>query len=190
MKGRTINVKLPCFTIDSKTYDLIGQSIFQEKNEVKVLCCETLSVPFSPPKEDEILYLLDGFPNRGCLIKINEQGYEKITLKEQIPVNPDATLIQTTDYKRTPSEKIQNITDSLNRLLQEKNKNYGSSALSPLGVFNKSGSTEGIKVRLDDKLMRVKNSDILRKNDIADIMGYLVLLCVSEEWLDFDELID
>jgi len=105
--------------------------------------------------------------------------------------NPlDATLIQPTEYKRTNSEKIQNITDSLNRLLQAKNKNYGSSALSPLGVFNKSGSTEGIKVRLDDKLMRVKNSTELRKNDIADIMGYLVLLCVSEDWLNFDELID
>ncbi len=88
------------------------------------------------------------------------------------------------------SDKIEQITTSLNNLLQVKNKNYGSSALSPLGVFNKNGATEGIKVRLDDKLMRVKNSDILRKNDIADIMGYLVLLCVSEDWLDFDELID
>lgn len=106
------------------------------------------------------------------------------------PANPKSTIIPTKLYKRTPSEKIQNITDSLNRLLQAKNKNYGSSALSPLGIFNKNEATEGIKVRLDDKLMRVKNSDILRKNDIADIMGYLVLLCVSEEWLNFDELID
>lgn len=88
------------------------------------------------------------------------------------------------------NEKIEQVTISLNNLLQAKNKNYGSSALEPLGIFNKNNSTEGIKVRLDDKLMRVKNSDILRKNDIADIMGYLVLLCVSEEWLNFDELID
>lgn len=91
---------------------------------------------------------------------------------------------------KTTALKIKEVTDSLNHLLQQKNKNYGNSALEPLGIFNKSGSTEGIKVRLDDKLMRVKNSTELRKNDISDIMGYLVLLCISEDWLNFDELID
>lgn len=94
------------------------------------------------------------------------------------------------EHIKSTSEKIQNITESLNRLLQAKNKNYGNSALEPLGIFNKNNATEGIKVRLDDKLMRVKNSKELRKNDISDIMGYLTLLCVEKEWLNFDELID
>lgn len=85
---------------------------------------------------------------------------------------------------------IEKVMNSMNDLLQEKNKRYGNSALNPLGVFNKRSATEGIQIRLDDKLMRVKNSSELRKNDIADIMGYLVLLCVSEGWTDFSELID
>jgi len=87
-------------------------------------------------------------------------------------------------------DKIKQTCDSLNRLLQEKNKRYGNSALEPLGIFNKKSASDGIMVRLDDKLMRVKNSNELRKNDVSDIMGYLVLLCVDKGWDNFDDLID
>ena len=88
------------------------------------------------------------------------------------------------------SEKFKLVTESLCNLLTEKNKNYGNSALSPLGIFSKENATSGLKIRLDDKLMRVKNCSELRKNDVADIMGYLTLLCISENWLNFDEFID
>jgi hypothetical protein len=88
------------------------------------------------------------------------------------------------------SEKFKQITESLCSLLTEKNKNYGNSALSPLGIFSKENATSGLKIRLDDKLMRVKNSSELRKNDVADLLGYLTLLCISEDWLNFDELVD
>lgn len=87
-------------------------------------------------------------------------------------------------------DKIKQTCDSLNRLLQEKNKRYGNSALEPLGIFNKESASDGIMVRLDDKLMRVKNSSELRKNDVSDIMGYLVLLCIDKGWDNFDDLID
>lgn len=91
---------------------------------------------------------------------------------------------------KTTSQSIEDILESLNNLLQEKNKRYGNAALSPLGIFNKNSPTEGILIRLDDKLNRIKNSDILRKNDIADVMGYLTLLCVEKEWTNFEDLID
>ena len=87
-------------------------------------------------------------------------------------------------------DKIKQTCDSLNRLLQEKNKRYGNSALEPLGIFNKKSASDGIMVRLDDKLMRVKNSNELRKNDVSDVIGYLVLLCVDKGWDNFDDLID
>ena len=91
----------------------------------------------------------------------------------------------------TPAQqKITKTVDSLKGFLLEKNRRYGNSALSPLGVFNKKDATEGILIRLDDKLMRIKNSDVLRKNDIADVMGYLTLLCVEKGWTNFDDLID
>lgn len=89
----------------------------------------------------------------------------------------------------TASWKIQKVTEALNELLQEKNKRYGNSALEPLEGI-KYTAEDGIKIRLVDKLKRVINSDDLRKNDVADIMGYLVLLCVDKDWIQFKDLID
>ena len=75
-------------------------------------------------------------------------------------------------------------------MVAEKNKRYGDSALKPAMIFSKLDAENSICIRLDDKLNRVKNSSALRKNDIADIMGYLLLLCKSKEWIDFSDLID
>lgn len=86
--------------------------------------------------------------------------------------------------------KIKAICDSMKELLLEKNARYGDSALHPLQVFSRLNPSEGIRIRLDDKLSRVSNSASLRKNDIADLIGYLVLLCAAEGWTDFKELID
>lgn len=93
------------------------------------------------------------------------------------------------DDLSTP-EKIDKVAEAIARVLKEKNKRYGNSALNPLGAFSKLSAEDAIRIRLDDKLMRVINSDELRKNDIADIIGYLNLLCISKGWLNFDELID
>lgn len=87
------------------------------------------------------------------------------------------------------SWKIQKITQELNFLLQVKNERYGNSALEPLEGIDYTPE-DGIKIRLVDKLKRVINSKDLRKNDIADVMGYLTLLCVHKEWLTFRDLID
>jgi len=87
-------------------------------------------------------------------------------------------------------EKVCEMLESMKRLLLEKNKRYGDSALKPVNVFSKDNASNGICIRLDDKLNRIKNAKTIRKNDAADIMGYLVLLCVSNGWTSFDELID
>ncbi len=75
-------------------------------------------------------------------------------------------------------------------LLEYKNKQYGDSAGSPIKVFSKIEAIEGINQRLDDKLMRIKNSKELRKNDISDLIGYLTLLCREHGWSDFSEFKD
>ena len=80
--------------------------------------------------------------------------------------------------------------NSMRDLVLEKNKRYGDSALSPLGCFSKLSGDEGIRIRLDDKLKRISNSGDLRKNDIADLIGYLSLLCVARGWTNFDDLLD
>jgi hypothetical protein len=90
----------------------------------------------------------------------------------------------------TSADKITAICDSMKELLLEKNARYGDSALNPIKVFSRLNPAEGILIRLDDKLSRVKNGDNLRKNDTADLIGYLVLLCAAEGWTDFTDLID
>lgn len=97
------------------------------------------------------------------------------------------------------SSQIESVFDGLKAVVLEKNSRYGNSALAPLNVFATEKrmnnaeipiATKEIMTRLDDKLSRVKNSDDLRKNDIADIIGYIALLCVSCGWSDFSDLID
>jgi hypothetical protein len=66
------------------------------------------------------------------------------------------------------------------QMLIDKNISYGNSALSPVRIFSKADSVEQIKVRLDDKLNRLKNgSSFAGDNDIDDMLGYLVLLKIA-----------
>tara|TARA_R110002020_G_scaffold392352_1_gene602614 strand:+ start:3593 stop:4054 length:462 start_codon:yes stop_codon:yes gene_type:complete len=83
--------------------------------------------------------------------------------------------------------KFEGILSSINDLLEYKNAKYGNAALEPLNIFSEFGA---IGQRLDDKLARVKNCEELRKNDIVDIIGYLVLLCKEHGWESFDEFKD
>lgn len=85
--------------------------------------------------------------------------------------------------------EITAVTEALEDFIHEKNVRYGNAALSPVGVFNKD-ALAGIRARLDDKLGRIKHSEELRKNDVVDLMGYLVLLCVKMGWTSFSDLID
>jgi len=86
--------------------------------------------------------------------------------------------------------KIAKITDGMKELLLEKNKRYGDAALNPSNVFSKEDAANSIMVRIDDKINRIKNSKELRKNDVSDLMGYLVLLMASKDWITFKDLID
>ena len=79
--------------------------------------------------------------------------------------------------------------------LVEKNRRYGDSVRRPLKIFSKhiseanSQARNGILSRLDDKLKRIQNADELRKNDVADLLGYLVFLCMDMN-INFEEMID
>jgi len=89
--------------------------------------------------------------------------------------------------------KIARICMSISQTICEKNKRYGNSALSPIKIFSELKDKEipaGLLIRLDDKLSRVQNSDLLRENDIFDIIGYLILICVKKNWDDFNKFLD
>lgn len=67
---------------------------------------------------------------------------------------------------------------SVATLLIQKNQDYGNSALSPLRIFSKVNRVEQLKVRIDDKLSRIRNDcgKSFKEDTILDLMGYLVLL--------------
>ena len=87
--------------------------------------------------------------------------------------------VDTNDFKK--------ITDSIASILSYKNNKYGNSALNPISVFN--GKSK-VGQRADDKISRIQNSEKLQKNDVADLLGYLILICQENGWDNFDEFKD
>ena len=70
----------------------------------------------------------------------------------------------------------------LAEFLIEKNRKYGNSALNPIRVFSKASMLEQIKVRMDDKINRIRNEQTDEDEDVYwDLAGYLVLYMVARD---------
>jgi len=68
------------------------------------------------------------------------------------------------------------------QMLIEKNISYGDSALTPIRIFSQADNQEQIKIRIDDKINRIKNgSGFAGDNDIDDMIGYLILLKIAKK---------
>lgn len=65
----------------------------------------------------------------------------------------------------------------------EKNEKYGDSALEPLNIFSEAGPVAGIKMRIDDKLKRIKNAGLVdaTEDTLQDLAGYLILLMIAKD---------
>ena len=81
------------------------------------------------------------------------------------------------------ANKISSYLLEIRELLITKNLKYGNSALEPLGVFSKLSAKEGLLVRIDDKLKRIKNGSLEKDDEdvINDLIGYLVLLKIQTQ---------
>jgi len=81
------------------------------------------------------------------------------------------------------SHKVSTYLLEIRELLITKNLKYGNSALEPLGVFSKLSAKEGLLVRIDDKLKRIKNGSLEKDDEdvINDLIGYLVLLKIQTQ---------
>ena len=89
------------------------------------------------------------------------------------------------------SAKVSDVLLEIKDLLIAKNKKYGNSALEPLGVFSKLSAKDGLLVRIDDKLKRIKNGSLDHDDEdvINDLIGYLVLLKIHTlDASKYDEL--
>lgn len=67
----------------------------------------------------------------------------------------------------------------VHNMLIAKNEAYGNSALEPVRVFSTSDPVEQLRVRIDDKLSRLKSSTADNEDTVLDLMGYLVLLRIA-----------
>lgn len=85
-------------------------------------------------------------------------------------------------------QQIADVCNKIKALLLLKNKAYGDSALNPVRIFSKNDSVEGLLVRIDDKLSRIKNVGITSATEdtLMDLIGYLVLLKVQMTEKDED----
>jgi hypothetical protein len=82
------------------------------------------------------------------------------------------------DFKEVLNEVLYEVGE----FLLEKNRKYGNSALTPIRVFSKADPEEQIKVRMDDKLSRLRQAEPDDAEDaIRDLLGYLVLLLVHRK---------
>ena len=81
------------------------------------------------------------------------------------------------------SQEVSTYLLEIRELLISKNLKYGNSALEPLGVFSKLSAKEGLLVRIDDKLKRIKNGRLEKDDEdvINDLIGYLVLLKIKDK---------
>lgn len=77
--------------------------------------------------------------------------------------------------------KIENKCLEICKFLLEKNKSYGNSAAETINVFSSLEPIEGVKLRIDDKLKRIRNQAqkvehaFMDENNIRDLIGYLIL---------------
>lgn len=73
-------------------------------------------------------------------------------------------------------------------LLIEKNRKYGNSALNPARIFSKASPVEQIRVRIDDKLSRLRSAQGDEDEDVVmDLLGYLILYRIAKKNQDFHQ---
>lgn len=95
----------------------------------------------------------------------------------EAPKNEESSGPIYTEVQALISTVCQEVAD----LLIEKNRKYGNSAFEPVRLFSKADPVEAIKVRIDDKLSRLRNEQDDEDEDVVkDLMGYLVLLQVAK----------
>ena len=76
---------------------------------------------------------------------------------------------------------IKEVISEVKDLLIEKNRAYGDSAINPSNIFSNGDALDSLGARIDDKLMRIKNTGITDETEdtLMDLIGYLVLYKVA-----------
>ena len=104
-------------------------------------------------------------------VPVRESAYTQEKSRWQVPENADFAW------------HLDKVAKSVTDLLKEKNAAYGNSALNPANIFSKLDAIESLLVRMDDKVMRIKNRGINDETEdtVTDLIGYLFLLKMAME---------
>jgi hypothetical protein len=86
-------------------------------------------------------------------------------------VNPDAFE----DF----AWRVEHVLGKVHSTLLAKNKLYGNSALEPIRILSRCDAAEQLRVRIDDKLSRLKQGLPDQEDTVHDLIGYLVLLTIA-----------
>jgi hypothetical protein len=79
------------------------------------------------------------------------------------------------------AQRIRRECENVCNLLLTKNAKYGNSALNPVRIFSQADPSEGLRIRIDDKLSRLRSRHASEDEDvILDLIGYLMLLRIAE----------
>lgn len=117
-----------------------------------------------------------------------ENGWAVIDTRDGWMVDPrpgqafSAEIVPTETPKITSEfdASVTKVLTQLKKTLLAKNEAYGNSALEPVRVFSTSDRVEQLRVRIDDKLSRLKSSlNDDNEDTVLDLMGYLVLLRIA-----------
>ena len=165
--------------------------IIAQNGDCKGIMCDSSDVNRCPCwREDGDHVCMSAGDDKGKCRKRSVEACEKYLLEHAAEEASKLPLYSDTQ------QNMQHVLDSMKDLLIYKNNKYGNSALEPMDVFTRhvcdqnTAGLNSILVRLDDKLKRIQNAEELRKNDCSDLIGYLTLLCVEQEWTDFSEFKD
>lgn len=195
--GTAINAKELFYTLENIQVDCTNESVKRIKQMADVF-------NYNGYKTWDDIQALEKYKDIHVFLRvgIGDKVYINYKKPNKTTITPDKFMELFGDENHIPEvskiveEKPQNsynennfkqITDSIASLLEYKNEKYGNSALEPLNVFQ--GKCK-VGQRLDDKLARVQNNITLQKNDVADLIGYLFLVCKENDWNNFDEFKD
>lgn len=172
-------------------------------DEHAVLYCDACGHILFEDTPDTDIIMFRGIPINAILKHMKPQEHEEIIPEEPVEYDVDASevpaevagdIITDVPEEAVPETNPETVSltlvqrligdtcDEVKELLIEKNRKYGNSALEPVRIFSKADPVEAIKVRIDDKISRLRNEQNDEDEDVVkDLMGYLVLLQVAKK---------
>ena len=115
------------------------------------------------------------FKNPRYLYEAGDIRVDSVSYAEE---KPEDETIPPPDYRAFIAAKCDEIKD----LLLRKNESYGNSVFENDHVYSDATPGQAVRIRIDDKLQRIKNQKSFENEDTKlDVVGYMILeLIISD----------